>query len=102
MKLRIQEQDITLRLQPEEIDALSNTKKLTQSTKLPNGSIEITIEAKDVAEIDVIVAEKTFKFIFPSQLLAEWKNTSKVGYTRQYDKLAFTIEEDMPRKRKEH
>ncbi len=102
MKLRIQEKKITLRLEQNEVLQFIEKSRLVQSVKLPGGTLELILEAKDVKEIDLNYAHNTYSFTFPEDQLEAWNGPNKIGYHRSLDEIDLTIEKDLPRRNQSH
>ena len=99
MKIRLQDNQVTIRLNEEDQNQLKEKGILRTFVEFPHRSLYAYLETIDVPEITGDFTEEGLQFFLPADQLHSWLSGSKVGFSSQVGKVYLVIEKDLPKKK---
>ncbi len=98
MKLRLNGNNVALRLSADEIQELSKAGRIVSVTEFTNVSFHIILRIVEEDEIDIEYSSEGFIFSFPRKEIDPWIESSKVGFSRVRGQISLTIEKDLKKR----
>jgi hypothetical protein len=99
MKIRIQDDQVTLRITTNEIDELSQKGIIRSVTRFPNKTLYTYLETVDIPEPSVDFNDEGLIFLFPEEEIEKWSASHKVGYRSSVSDILLVIEKDLPKRK---
>jgi len=100
MKIRLLENNLNVRLEPEDLTLLESNGIIQTHLEFPNRTLFAYLEVLEMPDIQVDFTEEGIQIYLPEEELADLINTRRVGFTSEHGKITVTIEKNLPKRRK--